>query len=242
MLSKNTLTTLLTPGCPGIPAQPYQAATPSVLIVSSDGLAAFVEYHYEYTYNPNPKGVSSYNYYAAVPVTTPSLLIGNYIIGQTYYVDEWVTQLWVPATTAHAAIGATPAIPPQVSVSNNIGWNMSTTSIKSLSGDGTAIFGASAGALGTMVGFTASANANPTWGNFTHGILFSHNTMQAYEAGVAVGASLGSYLPTDAIAIRRIQGVVQYIRNGVVLRVSDAASTGAVRLAVMLYSAGDSVL
>jgi hypothetical protein len=201
-----------------------------------------VEYHYEYSYNPNPNGVSSYDYYAAVPVTTPSQLVDNYIVDQTYYVDEWITQLWIPATAAHAAIGAIPAIPPQVDVSNNIGWNMATTSINSLAGDGTAIFGASAGALGTMVGFTDSANPNPTWGSFAHGILFSHNTMQVYEAGVAIGASLGNYLPTDAIAIRRIQGVVQYIRNGVVLRVSDAVSTGAVRLAVMLYSAGDSVL
>jgi hypothetical protein len=137
------------------------------------------------------------------------------------------------------SVAAKPTIPNSITVEYNIGWNSYAVSVESLPGDGTAFFGASAGALGAYAGLVNILA--PNWGDFSHAVLFSHNVATVYESGVA-GVSLGPYLNTDVFAIRRINGQVEYIKNTVVVATSSVYSSGEAYLGTMLYSAGDSTL
>lgn len=183
---------------------------------------------------PVPEGQRLYTYRKLcvdIPYMQVEMMCATSSYGQFWYTGP------MPALAASAAI---PTIPNSVATEYNLGWNSCAVSVHSLAADGSALFGASAGALGAYVGLTATLT--PKWADFTHAILFSHNTATLYEFGVAAGVPLGPYLATDVFAIRRIGGRVEYIKNSVTLATSLYYSSGEVYLGTMLYSAGDSTI
>jgi hypothetical protein len=174
------------------------------------------------------------------PTTITSILPSQFGVRSTSYASMQYLATYYPAAPAQPAVGAVPATPTQVAYTYNIGWNSVTTSVGSLLADGTASFGASAGALGVYVGITAT-RYSPQFGQFSHAMLCSKNMLEVYEGGTVVTTAI-PYLPTDRLAIRRMGGIVEYSINSIPFYTSLAPSVGEVWMATMLYSGGDTVI
>jgi hypothetical protein len=123
------------------------------------------------------------------------------------------------------------------------GWNAGARSIKFVDGDCEATVTPSASLTDSFFGLSPATDVRSLTEQ-THSFRFSHDASGsnafAYERGVQM-QSLGAYNSGDLFAIRRIEGVVTFYKNGALVYTSLTPSTGRRYLACALYMGGDQI-
>lgn len=144
----------------------------------------------------------------------------------------------------YPAVAPTPAVAgaapePSTTMRNyRLGWNAGARSLDFIVGDGSATF-TLVSAVGVAVGLNAE-NTGTQYGEIEHGFLLSSGLVRIIESG-AVVASVGTYAMSDVFAIKRMDGLVTYWRNGSLVYTSASPSSGTVFLDAAMYSGGDEI-
>ena len=152
-----------------------------------------------------------------------------------------------PAThcTTYPGIPDEPGRPGRIERSNNIGWNSGANSIEELNGSVRVAFDIGL-VVGVVLGFTPNRGSSADHTRITHGFLFSQDgsgqpQYRIMESGVA-RSSNAPYTPnTTQFEIRRVQGAVQYLVDGVRVYASRVALNGQVLVGTTMYATGDTV-
>jgi hypothetical protein len=140
-----------------------------------------------------------------------------------YPLSETPTFVGSSFTQALTSVGAT-------LTATATGGGALTTSF--ITGDGTLSFSfAQSSSISVEAGFTTSRTPNPpTAASINFGIRGrSDSLIEIIEAGTSQGV-YGSYLTTDRFEVRRLNGVIEYLKNGSVLKTtatSQSALSGA---------------
>lgn len=128
----------------------------------------------------------------------------------------------------------------EYNTSANPGWNAGAVSIKVVPGDCSAQFKISPASAGVLVGLVGAGAPSGAFNAVTHGVIFTGNTLRVVENGVEKIDSGITLAANTAIEIRRVGRTVTYTINAWSYT-SLIESGGSVRLAAVLYAAGDSV-
>ena len=144
-----------------------------------------------------------------------------------------------------SAVPSTPAVPATYTDSPVVGWNAGANSILVLDGDLYTTFGLPTRVTGIVLGFKSvrTFQSEPTLVQF--GLYLSNIGGNQYvnvsEYGVQLTAPL-LCAATDSFTIRRIAGVITYLRNSTILYTSLVPSAGPLLVNACLYSSGDEIL
>lgn len=223
MLTKNVGVSNIIPGTPGSPGSPGVPAVPSLCTT----------YTWPNGENQQPGSFVTVGGYT-VPTNAVSTPYDYWVNNHGEYIYHIVCNLPVPAKPPIPAIPPTPAV---FLTTSNTGWNGGAVSIAMQSGSCAATFAASNTSAGVFTGFLPIDVQNSIY-NYTHAIYQTHDSIRFYESGTQIGPIV-SVAATDTLGIVRVGSTVTYTKNGVTLYTSTVASSGSIRLATTLYTAGD---
>lgn len=127
----------------------------------------------------------------------------------------------------------------------SFGWDAGANSVKELDGDVQLLIPIPMQALGIVVGLKSHRQYVTTPNLIDYGWKFITTEFgQSYAFPVERGATVGNTLPrtvTDVFEITRVNHVVRYYKNGVLVRTSPRLSTGKVLVNACLYASGDTI-
>lgn len=138
------------------------------------------------------------------------------------------------------AIPYSPGRDAEHNTSANLGWNAGAVSIKVVPGDCSARFKIVTSSAGVLVGLAGAGAVSGAFNAVTHGVIYTGNTVRVVERGVEKADSGIELAAGTAIEIRRVGRKVTYSVDAWSYT-SLIESGGEVRLAAVLYAAGDSV-
>lgn len=121
----------------------------------------------------------------------------------------------------------------------NLGWNAGARSVVQCVGDCLATFSVTAPALGVVCGFN-TLKTGPDFRGIQHALYFSRAGVAVMESSTVKTAPT-PFASSDVFTLRRVGGVVQYLRNAVLFYTSSTPSTGTVFLDASFYSSGDQI-
>jgi hypothetical protein len=140
---------------------------------------------------------------------------------------EQKAQAYVPAHIDHRAV---------------VGWNAGANSITTLDGNLHTVFNAPSDITGLIVGLKGVRSRQTLPDGIEHGWYFQA-LAGAHMARVierSVGkTSAASYTASDVFEVRRVNGKVTYLKNGVAVYTSTSVSSGAKVVNCCLYASGD---
>lgn len=158
------------------------------------------------------------------------------------------------------AVAASPAVPPSVSYSNNLGWNARADSEQTLDGDLHLVFSIETLPVGGVVcGLRAPSPIPASPPMLTHAFMvsmsYSYPFFDIYERGAKVHAPLLQDINNelsnvgDTLEVRRQGGIVTYwytssYENGpqhLLVYTSNVRSIGPVVVSGCLYASGDTI-
>jgi hypothetical protein len=236
------------PGSPYVPADPGQAWQPAHWVTQTryiclwEPSAPIIPPVVTLYWWPGPApGQSSYPdnnpnpHWTAIPGAVYPAPQPSYV----YVCRDRQETVWQPTLPFRAPSPARPAVPAQVIIDYDFGWDASARSITELPGDGFVAFDGPATAVGVLAGII-SPLVTTGYMRLPYALSFSHGAVRVVEHGVVL-ASLGTTVAADRWVIRRLSGVVTYEKNGSVMHTSAVPSSGPIVLVAMLFSGGDFV-
>lgn len=237
MLKKITRTSYVK-GSPGVPASPGVPPSQAYTYIASKTVCTDTVVGGQcQTFN---NASSSSGAEATVTICAPN---GGAMGASTMVTKVCSTVKETVFVPASAGTPPAPGVAPsaaQTAIELNLGWNSGARSVKTVAGDAIAHFSIPAGVLGVIIGLKPGAHTV----GFTalpHAFYFAKDIYRIYEAG-ALKFTGGLFATSDAFSIRRIAGVVSYIKNNVEVYTSATPSTGPAVLSCTLYGGGDTVL
>lgn len=141
---------------------------------------------------------------------------------------------------------ATPGVPAVYHTDDHAGWNAGSDSVLELNGDLHVVFSIDVQAAAAL-GFTRAREDVTTFANLTHAFYFDTGADGSSRYGVVeLGhrrlAQTEHAGVATAFEIKRVNGLVSYLVDDVVVFVSSTPSYGLVYCGTALYRAGDSIL
>lgn len=236
---KKTTRVSYTPGSAGIPGSPGVPPSPAYSYIRSRAVCTDTVVGWQCQTFPNDSAAAG-----ASPITICASA-GSGILGSSSAtikqecktVEETVR---IPATSGTAPTSGVAPSPSQTATDLNLGWNAGARSVKTVTGDAIANFSVPVGVLGVIIGLKPGGH-RIGFSEIPHALYFAKDIYRVYELGI-LKFSGGLFATSDAFSIRRVAGVVSYIKNNVVVYTSAAPSTGAAVLSCTLYGGGDTVL
>lgn len=138
-------------------------------------------------------------------------------------------------------LSAVERVPAQVEQRSVVGWNAGGNSIATVDGNLHAVFSMPS-VTGVVIGLKGSRARQTVPDGVEHGIYFQRaggiDVFRLIERGAPV-TSTTTRSVDDTFEIRRIKGVITYLRNGTVIHTSELVSKGAKVLNACLYASGD---
>lgn len=138
------------------------------------------------------------------------------------------------------AVPYSPGRDAEFNTSANLGWNAGAVSRAVAEGGCIARFKIVPSSAGVLAGLARAGDAAGSFNAITHGVIFSGENLRVVESGVEKVDSGIPLTGSTVIEIRRTGRVVTYM-IGTWSYTSLVESAGDVRLAAVLYAAGDSV-
>lgn len=146
---------------------------------------------------------------------------------------EYPEQPYIPPHAEVAGVAS------QTIIDLNLGWNAGARSKYFFTGGGIATFRVMPTLIGAVVGLN-DAGVDPGYTNIDHAWYFSHGIARIYEDGVEKFYA-GTYDGTEVFAVRRLRGIVTYLKDGVTIYTSERLNHAPLFLDASLYSGDDAV-
>ena len=139
---------------------------------------------------------------------------------------------------------AQPYIPSRIERRPVLAWNAGANSITTRDGGMRVKFTQPLGVIGAIIGFKSGRTHQTVPGLVEHGWYFQNvggvDLVQPIESGKVLGMPIAGRTADTLFEIRRVDGVVRYVMDGVVVRVSDVNSVGYKVVNCCLFASGDS--
>lgn len=122
------------------------------------------------------------------------------------------------------------------------GYNADATSVESLTGDGVLSFTVAPGILAVGLTTTAGAsNTNNADTDLRYAFVLSATDAKVQRPDSATDLSVGAYTASTVFAIRRTSGVIEFLKDGLVVETSITPSAGTVYADCSLSAVGTQI-
>jgi hypothetical protein len=177
--------------------------------------------------------------YVLQAVDAYGYVLSSYKVSTSYVCKDTLVSVRIPEQQYVPPTLAKPAVPAQLLIDWNFGWNSGARSIGFISGNGGVSFKVPVSSMGVVAGLNEE-DSDAGYTNINFAWYLSRGIAQIYENGVQK-LYVGQFADGDIFSVERGSSVIRYKRNGSVVYVSSATSAEVLFLDVSMYSADDTI-